>query len=1377
MKFKQFSSIFFAAFFLLLFGNTQSVQAQTSVDWRGWSFDYDVSGSYDGLSLSDVKYNGTQILQKASFPVMRVFYDNNACGPYADRLGGTLTRVEWAGNVNIVNREITINGERWREIGIQDTIGAYVMYQVWYLSENGVIDGHIFAKGLQCNITHLHYPYWRMDFDLAGGGNDQVRRFINGSWQTMTTEFTTGAGSASGHQWQVRDTVTGDKVDVEFGTNIWNVPGEVIPVASYNNNNVHVRRYRSSEDRGWTYGANSDVPYDNNENIDSQDIVLWYDGYMRHTAAEGPSLWHSLGVRFVVDLNDGPTPTPTNIPPPSTPVNTPLPGSNTPLVNANFSNDTSGFNYQDNTFRSTSRGSYVSGSRISSGAYNGSAGLRVLLGGIDDADIVNMSGGWRVNFNVPSTVPVNLSFRYNLTQASEYENDEYSQVMASVDGTLYGTSGNDYIQQIAGDGNGGPPRSTGWQTFSVNLGTLSAGNHTLVIGGFSNKKTLRDELTTLLFDDVRINADLSQIPTATSTSTSTPPPTATPVPTNTPTATATSTTTPTNTPTNTPLPNNTLPVVENPGNQENTVGNTINLSIFASDIDDDSLSFSASNLPIDVVINPTTGQIVGTPSIAGTYNTVITVSDGIDSVNTSFTWVIQPAPPVQDSILKVGTSTVGVNSTTSVNVGISSGDVEIGAAILELTYDANLINVVECQSSDFQTNCDLDNSGLVSITGVSSGGVNGDSNLVTLTVEGISAGTTSLNISSVSTFTDINGNSVGYIPQNGQIVVNAVAATPSPTLTPVSTPLPPVGCGPLEQEAEDGTLVGSFLREADSNASGGEYVYTLDSTPDIWNGSDGANYVTFCVTVPTDGTYRIKAVSSANDTSADSFYVQVDGEPVNGYIWDTPQSTSFTSSYVGDRNGTNPVEVPLTAGNHTITFSLRESGTKLDKFALEVIENVELPTEGCFGLEREAEAGILSGDFAVVNDSAAAGGAYIEIPQGNRTEWTGLNTTRRADYCFTVDEAGTYKLEGIVAGPNELSDSFYVRVNDEPAAGYLWDTANTSTFVTDNMSDRSGANPVLLTLEPGIQYVTIYAREDGSKLDKLALRLDSAVVVDPPQFCSGLSREAEDGLLRGGLVIGNDPVASGGQYVHVPNGIDDEWDGLNDQRRADFCFTVDQAGTYAINTKVYAADDTEDSFYVRVNNEPAAGYLWDTQINSNYEQDYVSDRNIVDPVTVSLPAGEHIVSFYVREIGTRLDSITLEPIANDLLVAELNTNDPEPLMAMGIYGTIFLESGSSIASINRDAIDLTQFSVSLVDAATSGQQYSRTVNLDSSGAYRIENMTEGEYLLTLNVPDGFESMMPANQSVSLSSENFERVSPDVLKVFSPTSLFLPLLWD
>lgn len=171
------------------------------------------------------------------------------------------------------------------------------------------------------------------------------------------------------------------------------------------------------------------------------------------------------------------------------------------LVQADFNVGTDGFAYADDIYRSTSEPSYASGSRQSSGGYAGGA-LQVRLGGIDNSDIYGMSGGWSIDFSLAAATELVLSFRYNLSQTNQYESAEYSETLAAIDGALIGSGPNDYIDRIYGDGSGGGAETTGWTLFSLNIGTVSAGSHTLSIGSYNNRKTHVNESTELLVDDV-----------------------------------------------------------------------------------------------------------------------------------------------------------------------------------------------------------------------------------------------------------------------------------------------------------------------------------------------------------------------------------------------------------------------------------------------------------------------------------------------------------------------------------------------------------------------------------------------------------------------------------------------------------------------------------------------------------------------------------------------------------------------------------------------------------------------------------------------------------------------------------------------------------
>jgi hypothetical protein len=177
------------------------------------------------------------------------------------------------------------------------------------------------------------------------------------------------------------------------------------------------------------------------------------------------------------------------------------------LFDVHFNSDEDGFAYADDLFRGGDAASYASGDYIASGGFTGGA-LRVAIGGINSQNITNMSGGWQRSFSLGVPTAVTLSFRYRLTETAEYEEDEFSQVVASVDGVLYGVAPHDYIAQVVGGG----PTTTGWQLVQINLGTLAAGTHVLALGGYNNQKTYPDESVEILIDDVVVSDATPLVP-------------------------------------------------------------------------------------------------------------------------------------------------------------------------------------------------------------------------------------------------------------------------------------------------------------------------------------------------------------------------------------------------------------------------------------------------------------------------------------------------------------------------------------------------------------------------------------------------------------------------------------------------------------------------------------------------------------------------------------------------------------------------------------------------------------------------------------------------------------------------------------------------
>lgn len=716
----------------------------------------------------------------------------------------------------------------------------------------------------------------------------------------------------------------------------------------------------------------------------------------------------------------------------------------------------------------------------------------------------------------------------------------------------------------------------------------------------------------------------------------------------------------------------------------------------------------------------------------------------------------------------------------------------------------------------------------------------------------------------------------------------------------------------LAREAQTGLLFGEFKIGSDPAAGGGQYVYVANGTGTRFDGPDETQKVSFTFNLLEAGTYRIKGAVYAANGGDDSFWVKVNGSPAGGYLWDVLQNTGYQQDYVNDRNGADPVEVSLPAGVNTVAVYLREDGTRLDRIELEPVAApvpvsdkdgdgyteaqgdcndispdvhpgaAEVCGDGidqdCSGADlicpedidndkdgltenqgdcNDTDAAVRPGaaevcgdgidqdcsgsdmtcvdvtsdsdhdgltDFEEVNqygtdpnnadtdgdgvpdgeeiaggfdptDSASKpepGTAELALEVGeievdhqwqavslNRSfkepvvivgaisgtdtdpavarirnvtgsgfevrvqEWDyldGRHSPERVDYI--VIEAGSYELPGgtrveagrfnadavggfasinfgrkfnavpvvltAIGSANE-GDAVTLRLKDitiagfdyriqeqesndrrhvaeeagyiawEPSAGtmdgFAFEIGRTSNAVTHAYQavpfyEPFSSPPVVVaamqTTDGGdtaagrwqnkqAAAFQVKVEEEQSRdaetnhttevIGFMAFEIQGPTGNDVP-VDSGLFQEAESGILSGAFEIGSDPAAGGQAYVHVPDGKG-TWTSMyspDEKHKIVFTFDISKAGAFRIKAAAHAADGGNDSFWVKVNGSPAGGYLWDVFQNTSYRQGYVNDRNGADPVEVWLPAGENTVGIYLREDGTRLDSIELEPI-------------------------------------------------------------------------------------------------------------------------------------
>ena len=101
------------------------------------------------------------------------------------------------------------------------------------------------------------------------------------------------------------------------------------------------------------------------------------------------------------------------------------------------------------------------------------------------------------------------------------------------------------------------------------------------------------------------------------------------------------------------LTGNNSPVLVNPGSQTSTVNTAVTLFVNATDVDGDSLVYSATGLPQGLNINSSSGEISGSASTVGVATVTVSVSDGVDSDVKSFSWTIE-SPANQAPIADAG---------------------------------------------------------------------------------------------------------------------------------------------------------------------------------------------------------------------------------------------------------------------------------------------------------------------------------------------------------------------------------------------------------------------------------------------------------------------------------------------------------------------------------------------------------------------------------------------------------------------------------------------------------------------------------------------------------------------------------------------------
>ncbi len=186
-------------------------------------------------------------------------------------------------------------------------------------------------------------------------------------------------------------------------------------------------------------------------------------------------------------------------------------------------------------------------------------------------------------------------------------------------------------------------------------------------------------------------------------------------------------------------------------------------------------------------------------------------------------------------------------------------------------------------------------------------------------------------------------------------------------------------------------------------------------------------------------------------------------------------------------------------------------------------------TNSCANVEFEAESGAMYG-FTTVADPSASGGSYVHTENAGIFDYP-VSSSRMITYSVNIPATGTYQVFGDVQGLNGKSDSFYFQIDNE--SPIPWHIKPSNSFYQFYVADFvNGWHNLSLELEAGEHIVTIYNREDGSRLDKLTF--DCIEAQETPGSVLASTTITYTLLARGAgfdhALMHNLPFAEGGQY-------------------------------------------------------------------------------------------------------------------------------------------------------------------------------------------------------------------------------------------------------
>ncbi len=403
-----------------------------------------------------------------------------------------------------------------------------------------------------------------------------------------------------------------------------------------------------------------------------------------------------------------------------------------------------------------------------------------------------------------------------------------------------------------------------------------------------------------------------------------------------------------------------------------------------SDVDGDTLTFSATGLPAGLSIDPNTGEITGTiaadasqggPAGDGIYSVTVTADDGNGgTVDTTFTWTVTNPPP--EAVDDAATT----DEDTPVNIPVLANDNDPDGDPLTVTSATapNGTVVIEADGTvTYTPNEDFNGTDTITYT-ISDGNGGTSTATVTVTVDPVNddpvADTPLANLANIDSAT-VN------VPVAGNF-----SDVDGDGLTFGATGLPP---GLIIDAA--GNITGTIDPDASQGGPAGDGIYTVSVTADDGNGGTVTSSFAWTVTnpppvatddtatTPEDTPVNIDVLANDNDPDGDALTVTSAIAPNGTVVIEADGTVTYTPNE--DFNGTDTITYTISdgeGGTTTATVTVTVDPVNDDPVADPQLTNQTDDDADVISLDVSGNFSDVDGDTLTFTATGLPGGLSID---------------------------------------------------------------------------------------------------------------------------------------------------------------------------------------------------------------------------------------------------------------------------------------------------------------------------------------------------------------------------------------------------------------